>query len=52
VHKEEVSISNKEDQEIKFLTAYIYYHPRERNFIILLTSYGKIKHQMTISLGS
>jgi hypothetical protein len=29
VHKEEALIANKEDKEIKFLTAYIFFHARK-----------------------
>jgi len=51
VHKGEALITNKEDQEIKFLTAHIFYHPRYKKFILLLSSLGCIKHEMIIPLG-
>ncbi len=48
IHKAETLIQNKEDKEMKFLLAYIFYHMKKQQFIVLITSKGVVKHQMLI----
>lgn len=51
-HKEEALVADKESKEIKFLTGFIFYHSRKQQFMVLLTSGNKVRHEILIQLGN